>query len=281
MEDLVSVVLPMLEQMGLRPEPLARLALTPMWAAVLGEKEQSGMAFRFGREHSVYGAPAPAEPFLEEMRPWLGCPLDQVVRVLMGRDDLYSRAFCMAALNALSAPFNEKEALTRRGWQLRPPGELPFLRREDMVVVVGYGYLIDQILEVCPRVHVSDMRPETLLKSWFLESNMMVEAVPDRVVFHDASENEALLAQADVVLVTGSTLVNGTWKELLRAGKRARVKGVFGPSAGLPPEVLQTLGFQYVTTGAVCDPKCFADNLRRPFTEPFSGGCAMSYSLLL
>lgn len=281
MREVYQSLLSLLETEGIQRAPLTELALTPMWAVVCGEADQCGAAFRFGRDHSVYG-PQPGEAeFLSTLSDLPGQPLTKLIECLLDADDLYSRAFCIAAMNALSAPLNTPDQLGRRGWDTKASSHLPFLRPEDKVVCIGYGCLIDQVLEVCPQVHVSDMRPASQLKNHLLGTGRVVESGPEQVIFHRAEENDVLLSDADVVFVTGCTLVNGTWRSLLHAASNARIRGVFGPSAGLPPELLKAMGFNYVTSSAFLDPVQLSRNLRRPLTDPFAGNCTWRYSFLL
>ena len=213
------------------------------------------------------------------MAPFVGRPLSRLVEFLLGGAGLEERIFCLAALNALSAPLNTTASLAGRGWEELPPRSLPFLRPEDRVVCVGYGCLIDEVLALCPQVHVCDMRPVEDLEARFVGGDR--ERGPRGVVFHPARDNPAQLSQADVVLLTGCTLANGTWQALLEWAKGARMLGLFGPSAALAPEVLKAVGFGYVTTSRVIDPAALARNLERPLTDPLHGGCAQGYSLLL
>lgn len=281
MEDLLELYSRTMELcacQGVSPAPLAQLALTPKWAVVGGQGAQWGLAFRFGGDHAVHGR-LDFAPLLSAMAPFVGRPLSRLVEFLLGRTGLEARIFCLAALNALSAPLNTAAALAGRGWEPLPPRSLPFLRPEDRVVCVGYGCLIDEVLAVCPRVHVCDMRPVEDLETRFVGGER--DRGPRGVVFHPARDNPALLAEADVVLLTGCTLANGTWRALLEWAKGARVVGLFGPSAGLSPEVLRGVGFRYVTASRVLDPAALARNLDLPLTDPLHGGCAQGYSLLL
>lgn len=281
MEEILQSLTAMLQAEGVQPETLRELALSPMWAVAKGEGAQCGVAFRFGRDHSIYGAPRETEEVLLPLREMIGQPLDLLVKRLAGRSDIYSRAFSLAALNALSAPLNQADRLEKRGWKQLPPAALPFLKPEDRVVCIGYGYLIDQVLAVCPQVHVSDMRPKAVLETCFLGREGTVGHGPERVIFHDASENEALLEEADIVLMTGCTLVNGTWRSLLQSSVRARVRGIFGPSAGLPPELLRDMGFNYMTASAVQRPDVLFQGLHQPMGDPFGGEALHRFSLLL
>lgn len=281
MEDLARFyqqILRLLTACGRMPEPLAQLVLTPKWAVVQGTGVQCGQAFRFGGEHAVHGG-LDFGRLLSELRPLLGRPLDALVESLLAREGLCARVFCLAALNALSSPLCMAQALSDRGWRPLAAHALPFLRATDKVVCVGYGCLIGEVLSLCPQIHVTDMRPRADLESIFLGEG--APSGPDGVIFHDVSEQPGLLAGADVVLITGCTLANGTWRLLLDWSAHARVVGLFGPSAALAPEVLRASGFRYVTSSRITDPGRFAQNLRRPLSDPLAGGCAQGYTLLL
>ena len=71
---------------------------------------------------------------------------------------------------------------------------------------------------------------------------------------HPAEENEEILSKADVVLMTGSTLVNGTFPDLIKYSKKARVIGMYGPSAQIFPDILVECGINYVTSNVVTNP---------------------------
>ena len=279
MEQYYVQLLELLNRADIPIPDLTSLALTPMWA-VANAGTQCGMAFRFGKDHSVYGQQPPEADYLQSLSPLVGQPLDRLAEALMQRKELYSRAFCLAAMNALSVPLNEPRRLAERGWITSEPAALPFLRPEDKVVCVGYGYLIDQVLAVCPQVHVSDMRPASVMRSYVLDRSGQVSAEPERVIFHTAEENPGLLADADVVLFTGCTLVNGTWRKLLRWSEHARIRGLFGPSAALPPELIRNMGFNYLTTSTIADGTQVAHTLRAPLTDPFAGSPAWRYSII-
>lgn len=267
----------LLDNARIQPESLADMAVTPKWLVVRGNGIQCGMAFRFGGEHAVYGTQE-FHPILERYRVWQGRALTAVAEDLLARNGLRERIVCLAVLNALSASLNRPEALSGRGWKPLPPASLPFLQPLDRVVCVGYGALINEVLEICPMVHVSDMRQREHLESYFLTSTV---PGPERVCFHSAGENPTLLSKADVVLLTGCTLVNGTWRKLLEWSAGARIRGFFGPSAGLPPEVLQAAGANYVTTTYITRPAQMFTQLRKPHASPIARDFSMSYSLML
>lgn len=89
-------------------------------------------------------------------------------------------------------------------------------------------------------------------------SGMGVPMERDTVVIHSAEENEEVLSNADVVIITGSTLVNGTFEEVIRYAENARVRAIYGSSAQLFPDVLFDNGVNVVLSVAISDPDQFA-----------------------
>jgi uncharacterized protein (DUF4213/DUF364 family) len=84
---------------------------------------------------------------------------------------------------------------------------------------------------------------------------------PKAVTFHPAAENPAVLGAADVVFITGSTLVNGTFDEVTGWAKGARVRAIYGPSAQLPPEFFFEHGLTHVLSTVIRDVRRFEDDM--------------------
>ena len=60
-----------------------------------------------------------------------------------------------------------------------------------------------------------------------------------------------------MVLITGSTLVNGTYDEVAAYARNARVRAVYGPSAQLPPEFFFENGLTHVLSTVIRDVERF------------------------
>lgn len=263
---------------GRQPDRLKELALGTKWAVVTGDAGACGAAFRFGGEHAVHGQLHSAE-FLKQLQPYVGRSLYELIERLMDEKDIYMRAFCLAALNALSNRLLEPQRLAARGFKLIEPCSLPFLRPDDMVVCVGYGMLFNEALSVCGKVHVSDMRPATDLQTTIVGEKIIT--VPENIVLHGADENRELLARADVVLITGCAIVNDTWGDLIRYASRARVIGMFGPSAQIVPEFLVCNGISYITASRITDPSTLRQQLCQPLGTGLSPACAKGYAVYI
>jgi hypothetical protein len=96
------------------------------------------------------------------------------------------------------------------------------ITRDDTVALVGY---------IRPFIPVIKSKAGTL---YVIERSMVAE---NEEVLPDTASEE-ILPKADVVILTGSTLVNGTIDRLLQLSKTAREVGVVGPTASMIPDPL-------------------------------------------
>ena len=80
---------------------------------------------------------------------------------------------------------------------------------------------------------------------------------PAGITVHPAEENREVLKDADVAIITASTLVNGTFEEVAGYAKHARIRALYGSSAQLIPDVLFENGINIVMSVAISDPARF------------------------
>ncbi len=236
-------------------------------AARLGDGS-CGRAFTFIGEHEVHG-PLDMDAF-ELLRELVGMPAMEAfslvrdanadVRKGLGR---LADIVAVALLNAVSSEHGSREALAARGFVFIDDPVSALVRPTDRVCVVGAGSYLAE-LEACPaQVDVCDMRPVYDLMG-FRVGEHGIERHPSHIVFYDDPAQTAdLLSQADVVFLTGSMLVNGSFFELMPACAHAREVMLFGPSAGAPFEALMELGVTCVTGTHVLDPEAFMDSVAR------------------
>ncbi|MDD3307045.1 MAG: DUF364 domain-containing protein [Acetobacterium sp.] len=245
-------ILKLYQDEGLNVGRLEGISFGGKWTTVFGGLNQSGMAFNFTGEHSVYGEVDPA-PLIKLQ--WLvGKPLTYLAEYLSDQEDILYRSLYLAVLNALSVPINRWERLISRGFSfVSKEDQFDFVKKDDFVTVIGAGGVVANLSKQCKMVHVLDMRPKNALENIFVGEE--ISRGPAGLSFHAPSESSALLAQSDIVFMTGCTLINGTIFDLLPMIKKARVIGVFGPSAMLAADFLADLGINYIQTVKIADPE--------------------------
>ncbi len=239
---------------------LTRIGLKPGWTVLTGSGGLCGSAFRFTGHHDVYQM---AGPDLDVIKGLIGRDLFDVVREHAGSPVIQMRSIAVAALSALSQPFLTFDALEKRG--IIAKEDQNYMERavdtDDVVTLIGYGGMVRNLLGKCRELHVADMRsPESLLTVLIGDT---IEYEPKGLTVHRAEDDEALLARSDVVVMTASSIVNGTMDDLLTFAAPARIKAVYGPSASIIPDVLFEKGITFVLSHHVIDPDRFVDSMSR------------------
>ena len=249
-------------------EKLKKFTFSNKWTMIFTENMDVGIAFNFTGEHSIYGDYVNYEK-LEEIQDYVGKPLFELIDDLLEVEGFQERVVCMAALNALSQAIGSEKCLKKRGIETTKAKEFDFITKEDVVTVVGYGGVIDRLYGKCKELHVLDMRDESSLKTLVIGEK--VDYQPKDIQFHSGKDNLAILEKSDAVIMSGCTLVNGSFKELVRDAKNARIIGVFGPSGQVIPEYLLDNGVNYITSSMVVD----ANSLMTSLDQPFYGGVSI------
>ncbi|MQY53833.1 MAG: hypothetical protein GH149_00840 [Methanosarcinales archaeon] len=109
-----------------------------------------------------------------------------------------------------------------------------FVKTRDKVAIVGFpSWAIHLYAEVANEVRVTELMDLKQL------SVIDFDADEDsNVKIFPADKNKEVLSKADVVYLTGDTVVNGTINELLEYSKNARLRIIYGPSSAFYPKVL-------------------------------------------
>ena len=109
-----------------------------------------------------------------------------------------------------------------------------FVKTLDKVVIVGFpSWAIHLYAEVANEVRVTELMDLKQL------SVIDFDADEDsNVKIFPADKNKEVLSKADVVYLTGDTVVNGTINEILDSSKNARTRIIYGPSSAFYPKVL-------------------------------------------
>jgi len=178
-----------------------------------------------------------------------GCPAFALAREALGPDGL-GRGLGIAALNALADTC----------WRRRPHPEAELrvgvdafdateIRPADSVVVVG---------AFVPFLRALKQRRQPFI---VLEQNP-ASLKPDEMPFYRPSEEaRTVIPEADVVLITGSTLVNDTLRDLLALAKPSARVTLVGPTVGLLPDALMCRGAQVLGSVRISEPDAFLDVL--------------------
>jgi uncharacterized protein (DUF4213/DUF364 family) len=233
---------------GMTAGNLTRIGFRNKWNFVLAEGDQAGLAFNFTADHAVYGAVTDMDQFAR-LQQYIGRNLTDLTEALLSEKGIQMRSLCLAALNALSQPLLEKNRLEARGLTLEEAESFDFINYDDVVTIVGYGGMYSSIYDKCKELHITDMRPKTALQTLTVDKE--VRFGPPKITFHDADENEDVISKSDVVFMTGCTLVNGTFRELIQYAKKARIIGMYGPSAAIIPEYLAAQGINWISSSQV------------------------------
>jgi uncharacterized protein (DUF4213/DUF364 family) len=257
--DLIAATLAKLHTLyvarRLKPGRLESIAVKPQWTVVLGTGDDQGIAMNFTGKHAIYGRQSiPAKA----LNAYLGRGLFECAAEGIASRNLSVRAMGFAALGALSRRFLSPEALVERGFASQP-GFAPladWVRPSDRMAMVGYGGIIRPVLRKLARLDITEIRPPTAFRTVVLGAEKQRQ--PKLVRVYPQSANRTVLGKADVVAITGSALVNGTFPELLGFCPRARVRGAYGPSISFIPDVLFELGLDYVINFYIEDPERFA-----------------------
>ncbi len=109
-----------------------------------------------------------------------------------------------------------------------------FVKTLDKVAIVGFpSWAIHLYAEVANEVRVTELMD--------LKQLSVIDFGADEesnVKIFSADKNKEVISDADVVYITGETVVNGTLNELLELSKNARMRIIYGPSSAFYPKVL-------------------------------------------
>ena len=254
------------EQENLDPGTVSKIGVKPRWNVIIGTNGQCGIAINFTGKHAVYGEVAGAEAI--KLRPLVGKSLFDIAEKNISSVAIQERSAGIAAMSALSQPLLSPISLKKRGFYIQDwtdfqgdkdsKGSIAdFVRADDIVAIVGYGGIIRKVIGKCKEIHVTEMRPRENFRTVIIAEN--VDYGPQKVVIHSEEENEEVLGNADVVMITGSSLVNNTFDELMDYTTNARLVGMYGPSASLIPDVLFERGVDFISSYQIIDSVRFED----------------------
>jgi uncharacterized protein (DUF4213/DUF364 family) len=238
--------------------------LNPGWNAVIGTNGCCGVAMSFQDNNPLYGTDQTRQD-LEYLKGCVRSSLFDVASANMTDPRVSRRSIALTLLNALSQPLVTDEVLQAKGYETGVEVK-DLVRSDDKLVIVGYGGLVKSYAGRCRELHVTDQRPKETFRTTIVGET--VSYGPAGIEVHSSEENREVLKDADVAIITGSTLVNGTFDEVVGYAKNARIRALYGSSAQLIPDVLFENGINIVMSVAISDPERFAaDVMNAPDME--------------
>ena len=151
---------------------------------------------------------------------------------------VFINSLIISLVSALSHKLmNDEDFLRKQGYEvesaIEPCPLLKFVRNTDVVVLVEYNSQdIPFLAEIAKEVNV--IEPTNLGEFDVIDFN----AEESNVKIISADKSEEVLSKADVVSITGETLVNGTIDEILQFSENARTKIIYGPTSSFYPKAL-------------------------------------------
>jgi uncharacterized protein (DUF4213/DUF364 family) len=251
-------------RLNLPESTVKNFGLNPGWNAVIGTGGCCGIAMSFQDNNPRYGTEETL-PDIEYLKSCVGIPLFEVAAKNLSDTRLGRRSIALAALNALSQPLVADEVLQAKGYTVGLDVK-GLVRSDDYMAIVGYGGLVKSYAGRCRELHVTDQRPTESFRTTIVGEDICYG--PAGITVHPAEENREVLERADVAIITGSTLVNGTFEEVAGYAKNARVRALYGSSAQMIPDVLFENGINIAMSVAIADPTRFEyDVLNAPDME--------------
>ena len=259
-------LLKLYEENEVCPGRLIRLAINPRWNTVLGSNGECGMAENMTGISGLSRDRAESSRFLNLIGKTLFDIADQGIHAT----DPQERSIGIAAMNAMSQQFLGSSSVRNRGflaqcWIIgdklvrQYPTISRLVTKNDTVAVVGYGNEVRSLRGRCRELHVTDIRPQETFETVIIDKSIMYG--PKDIIVHSGTESEQVLSAADVVFIAASTLVNGTFENLIKYTVRAHLVGLYGFGGSLIPDAFFERGIDFITSFRITDPVRFSDDM--------------------
>lgn len=175
-------------------------------------------------------------------------------------DDREGSVFINSLLTSITSALsyklmNDEEALSREGYSvitsIAPDmsaimGLSRFVRETDVVAMVGFHVTLTPLVaDIANKVNVTELMDlRDLEVTDFSMEKSNIEVFP-------AAQNRDVLGEADVVYITGETIVNNTIDELLEFSRKARIRIIYGPTSSFYHKVLFERGIDALSAIAL------------------------------
>ncbi len=224
------------------------------WAMAIDNNKKISFALRIGNEK-------PIAEYESIIREHIGKPLDQCIVELLLKEDETLRTILVVLSNLMSKPLNTVELLKDRGIERSEGLNFKYDVKDMKVGLIGYGVYIRFFLNKCKEFHAFDLLPEKQILSYHISKDS-TEVYPKNIYFHlgeDALRHKDVLKDLDIIIMSGSTLVNNSYLDILNACTNAKIKGIYGPSSELSPDYLFEAGYNYIFSMNAKDSKTYLD----------------------
>ena len=224
------------------------------WAMALDNNKNISFALRIGKEK-------PINEYEAIIKNLLGKPLDQCISELLIMEDETVRTLLVVLSSLMSKPLNSVELLKDRGIERSEGLNFRYDVKDMKVGLIGYGVYLKFFLNKCKEFHAFDLTPEKQILSYHISKNN-TEVYPKNIYFHlgnDALNHKDVLENLDIIIMTGSTLVNNSYLDILNTCKNAKINGIYGPSSELSPDYLFEAGYNYIFSMSAKDSKQYLD----------------------
>jgi hypothetical protein len=234
------------------PMPIIKeFVLGHRWFMVSDTNDRLSMSLRVGKEKNLV-------EFEKILKSLIGRPSDECVYELIKQSDPELRIIAACLCNLLSKPFNSVDRLKDRGI-IRTEGRIfDYDVKDKKVGIIGYGLYNEVFLGKCKEFHAFDFRDPKGILNYRIGNETKV--YPENIYWHlgdNALEHKDVLENLDIVVMTGCTIVNNTYQDILKTCKNAKIRGIYGPSAELCPEYLFDLGYNYIFSASARDKEAF------------------------
>jgi uncharacterized protein len=178
-----------------------------------------------------------------------GCPAFALAGEALGPNGL-GRGLGIAALNALADTC----------WRRRPHPEAELRVGVDAfdATEIGPADKVAIVGAFVPFLRALKQRGQPFL---VLEQNPATLKADEMPFFRPAEEARTVIPEADVVLITGSSLINDTLEDLLALRKPGARVTVVGPTVGMLPDAFLRRGADVLGTVRITEPDVFLDVL--------------------
>lgn len=221
------------------------------WIMTADTCSHISLAFR------VEGGLAPQQ-YAEIAAELYGKPIDACIERLLQRHDPHLRNLIVSLSSLMSKPLNTAELLAQRGIVRSEGLQFRYKTEGKKVGLIGFGVYINRFLNHCKEFHIFDLRTAEAILSYRYKNGL--QQYPEGIHWHlgqNAAEFRDVLRTLDIIIMSGSTIVNNSYSALREAGCNAEILGLYGPSCELCPDYFFDQGYNYMFSTSVKDKETY------------------------